>query len=69
MVNYPGLGLYKAIYLFDNIINLGIIWVEFDFHQNEFHKVLSMNSNFSTDSVPAQKRKETNIYQPGTAMA
>ena len=41
MVDCPGLRPYKASYLFDSIINQGMIWVKFDCRQNKLHKVLS----------------------------
>ena len=69
MVDCPGLGQCEGIYLFDSIINLGMIWVKFDQHQNEFHKVLSSNYNFSIDSIPTREGKATNFYQPGATRA
>ena len=66
IVEYAGLRRYKAYYMFDSVLNQGMIWVKFDCRVNELTKSFSSCCSLWLVGLESRRKKKiSTYYQPG----
>ena len=66
MVECTGSRIYEACYMFDSVLNQGMIWVNFDYCANKLTKApTSCYVLILVTLVLIRKSKTPNYYQPG----
>ena len=66
MIGCPGSIMYEVCYMFDSVMNQGMIWVKFDCCVNELTKALTFCCSLSSVGLESTRKKRIpKYYKPG----